>query len=620
MILAGVAGGTWWRAAHVLTEATAQTKASTSLPFTLLPVRMPVGRFEPMTAQADFRAAALFEGSLFVSGANGLGQFDSAGRQMKVWRTGIELPATTLTALAVRKGVGTPELWIGTASEGVLVLSGSVMRQLLPESQSLRTVSALLGLTSGRILIGEPEAGLFVSDGQKLNLLHPQFRGMQVTALAGDEDSLWVGTRAEGAWHWQGGQVVQYKTELPDAQVLSLATAGQGAWVGTPVGIAEFVDGRFERKLGAALFAQAMSFWRETLLVGTVDQGVATIQLGKARTSPPVNIGDKALGSFLVTGTDVLGIGKDRVVSIGSGEVIVGPEVNALAALHITALHVDDLDHLWVGYFDRGLDITSIASAAPPRHLENDHLFCINRVKASRDRKVVAVATANGLLLFDETGGLHQTLTRSNGLIADQVTDVLFEGGGADLVAATPAGLTFVHAGVASSLYAFQGLVNNHVYTLAEFQQAGARELLAGTLGGFSLLKERTVQASFTTANSDLQQNWITASSEAWGSLYLGTYGSGVVRLTETEDLQTFPEFGKREGRLEINPNAMMATAQALYAGTAGRGLAVLGKNSDRWEFITAGLPSLNVTALANAKGVLYVGTDNGLVRTREAL
>jgi ligand-binding sensor domain-containing protein len=30
---------------------------------------------------------------------------------------------------------------------------------------------------------------------------------------------------------------------------------------------------------------------------------------------------------------------------------------------------------------------------------------------------------------------------------------------------------------------------------------------------------------------------------------------------------------------------------------------------------VTAGLPSLNVTALAADRGVLYIGTDNGLVK-----
>jgi ligand-binding sensor domain-containing protein len=76
-----------------------------------------------------------------------------------------------------------------------------------------------------------------------------------------------------------------------------------------------------------------------------------------------------------------------------------------------------------------------------------------------------------------------------------------------------------------------------------------------------------------------------------------------------------FREFGPGQERVEVNPNAMLATPEALYVGTAGKGLAVLRNGSERWVFLTNGLPSWNVTALAEKNGALYVGTDNGLVR-----
>ena len=37
-----------------------------------------------------------------------------------------------------------------------------------------------------------------------------------------------------------------------------------------------------------------------------------------------------------------------------------------------------------------------------------------------------------------------------------------------------------------------------------------------------------------------------------------------------------------------------------------------------RWNDVTAGLPSPNVTALAVHDGYLYIGTDNGLIRISE--
>jgi ligand-binding sensor domain-containing protein len=81
-------------------------------------------------------------------------------------------------------------------------------------------------------------------------------------------------------------------------------------------------------------------------------------------------------------------------------------------------------------------------------------------------------------------------------------------------------------------------------------------------------------------------------------------------------EIQSFREF--TGGRVEINQNAMLATSQGIYAGTAGQGLAFLPTGQQRWHFWRAGLPSANVTALAADGDNLYIGTDNGLIRIPE--
>jgi ligand-binding sensor domain-containing protein len=70
---------------------------------------------------------------------------------------------------------------------------------------------------------------------------------------------------------------------------------------------------------------------------------------------------------------------------------------------------------------------------------------------------------------------------------------------------------------------------------------------------------------------------------------------------------------------MDINPNAMLATPGHIYAGSLGQGLWSYARASNHWTQVTAGLPSLNVTALAARDGVLYVGTENGLVRIAES-
>ena len=69
-----------------------------------------------------------------------------------------------------------------------------------------------------------------------------------------------------------------------------------------------------------------------------------------------------------------------------------------------------------------------------------------------------------GCVLFDASGQKRQVLGKDQGVIANHVTDVVFSGD--DMVAATPAGLSFIARDGIRSLYAFHGLVNNHAYAL----------------------------------------------------------------------------------------------------------------------------------------------------------
>lgn len=277
----------------------------------------------------------------------------------------------------------------------------------------------------------------------------------------------------------------------------------------------------------------------------------------------------------------------------------------ALVDGDISALSMDARGRLWVGYFDRGLQILG------GEKFEDDHLFCVNRIAQDPAHGISAVATANGLVMFDASGQPRRVISHQDGLIANQVTDVAFRDDGS-MIAATPAGVSFIDPSGISSIYAFQGLVNNHVYALAV---DGARTLV-GTLGGLSILDGPLVKTSFTNANSGLKHNWVTSIARSGEDWFVGTYGAGVLRLDARAHWSSFDDL---RGEIDINDNAISATASAVYAGTLDRGLAVYSIASGRWNFWTAGLPSLNVTAIEARGGTLYIGTDNGLVKLPEA-
>ncbi len=230
--------------------------------------------------------------------------------------------------------------------------------------------------------------------------------------------------------------------------------------------------------------------------MGTLEEGMFAVpldahpgrlaQLGAASVCPGCSI-----RKILSIDGEVYALAEDSLWH--GNEAVIRREDALLADRNIAALKMDSTGRLWIGYFDRGLQILS-ANGERGEHLEDDHLFCVNRIAHDAARGVSAVATANGLVMFDAATSRRRVIGQDDGLIANQVTDVVLRPDGS-AIAATPAGVSFIDAAGISSIYAFQGLVNNHVYALAS---DGARTL-AGTLGGLSILDGPVVRASFTT-------------------------------------------------------------------------------------------------------------------------
>lgn len=600
-----------YRALAARDLAAVEARAANQIPTTLVTTDLHAGsRSEPVVSTADFRDAAVLNGRIYLCGAQGLYGYDSSGALVETYRTGMELPPGELTAL----GRNATELVIATAGAGILSFDGSRFRQILPADRRLRKFTSVLGPGSGGVLLGTPDRGVLRWDGKMLTEFLPALRNVHVTVLAGSDADLWMGTLNSGAWHLHAGQLDHVLAELPDAHVLSITVAGTAAFVGTPVGVVEFRDGKKARTLAEGYFARSLDADDDSLTVGTEDEGILSIPLRETsrpgEASAPVEFDKPVARIFRMDGVRYAlagGLYKSEPGRSAWTRVL-DPQKGALSDRNIAALHVAHDGRVWVGYFDRGLDIAD-STFENIRHFEDEHLFCVNRIVEEPGGARMAVATANGLVMFDPSLTVRQIMDRKDGLLADHVTDVLFRPRG--MVVATPAGLTLADAGGVRSLYVLQGLVNNHVYALA----SDGDRIAAGTLGGLSLLENDTVQANYTTANSALRHNWISALARVGNDWFAGTYGAGVMRLDPSGRWATFPDL---KGGFDVNPNAMAQTADALYVGSLGEGMWVYSKPTGRWTSVTAGLPSLNVTAVAAGNGYVYVGTDNGLVHFRE--
>jgi len=605
-----------WRASHARDEAAAEALSKAEFPCRVLTVdQVASPGVEPIAAVPGFRDLAAYQDMIAVTARAGLFLYGRNGALIRSYRVGIELPPAELGFMStgIAAGSAEPELFIATRGEGLLAFNGARFRQILPADVRQRTVTSVLALGSGRILLGTEHQGLLVFDGRRLAEFHPRLNAAHITALAGSDGNLWIGTLKDGVFHHRAGQLDQLVAALPDPQVLSITVDQDAAYVGTPLGVVEFRGGQRLRTLAGGFFARALARHGETLQVGTEDEGIVDVPL-QSRPGPriPSEAGTPSMPILRLANLegDMYAVSDGAVyrydIAFKRWNSVLTAGSALMADRNVAALALSG-GRLWIGYFDRGLDVVD-ASLEHAVHHESDTLFCINRIVADTEHGRTAVATANGLVLFDSGAEPRQVMGPKDGLLADHVTDVAFRPGG--MVVATPAGLSFVDRSGVRSLYAFHGLVNNHVYTVAT---EGDR-VVAGTLGGLSVLDSDTVRANYTTANSHLKHNWITALARVGDDWFVGTYGAGVLRLDASGEWHSFPEL---DGFV-VNSNAMVLSGGQLYAGSLDRGLFIFDRASGRWTNTAAGLPSRNVTALAAGGGYVYVGTDNGLVRMTE--
>ena len=607
-----------WRASRAVRQAAQDVRGAHEFRFVVQPFVPPSNRgFEAVSSPQAFLQVAHFQDHIFIAGPAGLMEYDPSGALLRQYSVGSDLPGAPLIAITTGLLADSHEgeLVIATAGEGILAFNGQAFRQILPANPDARAVTAILPVASGHLLFGTKKRGVLVYDGKQITVLHPRLDPVYVTALAGDESDLWVGTLNRGVLHFHAGEVETFAEAdgLPDPQVQALAIAGDTTFVGTATGVAVFQGGRFSRVLAPGVLVTALFATARQLFVGSEDQGIITIPLEGRRPNP--SIGEESqlaeVRQIFSSGDAVFAVARDGVYRMGrhslGWERVLQSGTSVLTDRNISALAADRDGQLWIGYFDRGLDV--LPAGAQTRHVEDEHVFCVNRIFPETKSDVIDVATANGLVRFNDAGSEQQILTRADGLIADHVTDIVDYRDG--LALATPAGLTFLDAGGARSLYAFHGLVNNHVYALG----AAGDELMAGTLGGLSQLDRGDVKVNYTTTSSNLKHNWITSVVRVGPEWMIGTYGAGVVGLDASG---RFHAFDVATGPIEINPNAMLVTAGYVLAGTLGDGLYLYDRQSGRWSVIRDGLPSMNVTAFTSLNGYIYIGTDNGLVRIPE--
>jgi hypothetical protein len=162
-------------------------------------------------------------------------------------------------------------------------------------------------------------------------------------------------------------------------------------------------------------------------------------------------------------------------------------------------------------------------------------------------------------------------------------------------------------------LSAFHGLPGNQALALAE-----GHELFVGTPSGLGAIAGGRVAWRVAAGDGKLPHPWVTALAIFQNSLYVGTYGGGVVRRSAHADGRPgpgdFDPFLDTRG-FKVNTGCLRVAGGRLYLGTEGRGLFRLSDDRSRFVPLQVPLPSPRVTALLQNGEFLLIGTDEGLAR-----
>ncbi|HEY6327999.1 MAG TPA: hypothetical protein VI756_01590, partial [Blastocatellia bacterium] len=554
------------------------------------------------------------------------------------------------------------KLFIGTASRGLMSFDGTTFAAYgfqKPKATRVQTLAA----TDSELLIGTLDGGLFEFDGQRFTRRYNSTAGAdfeRVTALLPFESRLYIGTQDKGLYIWREAHIerVDVPEGLPSPHVTGLvalkgrlSSLGEVA-VGTDFGVVGLNDRNDIKPISNRPNITSLVFSGGRLWAGLFDGGIVEITdpaSDEGRAIQPTHGNSFAdAGSKDVTGLPhaspaVVTASDDRLWALTSNGAFyreegantpgfqavaksLSSDQQILSEGHVTGLSIDGAGRLWIGYFDAGIDTLSPESGERLSHMQDDRVREINFVRYDPDEHRMLVATSRGLAIFDERLK-EDVLTRDqNGLISDSVAHVslidvpevvpvansevssMRPPSNHALVLTTAAGLTELSGGRARSITAFHGLASNHLYTSA----AVGNRLFVGTLAGLVELEGLTVLRTYTTSNSRLSHDWVTALANVNGTLYIGTNGGGVDALLPTGE---FINFSDDIGRFEVNQNAMHFDGERLYIGTSDRGILVYNTTGRRWTNFKEGLPSQNVTALTSDDKYVYAGTLNGLMR-----
>lgn len=495
---------------------------------------------------------------------------------------GAGLPTLKASASSLWRG----RLVVALAQGGVFLRDDGRWQQLRSGWGRLHA-RALAESAAGELLIGARE-GLFRAAWADVTLERLDAR--PVRSLVESDGSLLAGGE-EGLFRIEGRTASAVET--PDPWIEAVARASRDVWVVTATGLAHGQDqGDLTRVRGG-----------EEVTCGVVHEGrFAAVAAGgdsllffdgggrvseDTLPSPARRVFNVAGELYADTARGLL-----RRAPSGWSEALVKPRGLPPGPAHVTALARLG-ERIVAGRFDGGLLVGAMqGDEIVWRAVEDAAAWGVNALLPAGGE--VWVASLRGAARFD-----------------GQRVRALEGPGAAFSLAATADGVAIGYGeGVllpdGRLLSSFHGLPGNQATALLS-----TASLVVGTPSGLGAIEARRVAWRATSAEGHLPHPWVTALMARRGSIYVGTYGGGVVRRSDDARFEPFLETES----LKVSAGAMIEAGDTLWLGTEGHGLLRLNDDGSRFEPVAAWLPSPRVTAILPEVGGLLVGTDEGVVR-----
>ena len=536
----------------------------------------------------EVEAAAFPGGDLVTAGAAGV-------RHARRGDLSPGLPTRRVVALALWAG----EAVVALEAGGLALERGAAWHELRTGWGTLHA-RALVEAPGGELLIGARE-GLFraAARGSVLERLDAR----SVRALASGPGFVLAGGE-QGLLRVEPGRTTRIETT--DPWIESVALLGERACAGTAAGLA---CGPREGPLSALRAGETALrvVAHEGLLWAAAEPPARSVRvydtagLVREEATPALVRRVLAASGVLLADTDEGVYRRDadgwRLALRRSGDLPAGHA-------HVTAL-ARFRGALVAGFFDGGL----------ARAEERDGRL---------EWRPVAAAAAWGTNALVSAGGELWVASLRGAARFDGTTLRPIEGPGAAFsLAATRQGVAVGYGqGVrlpgSTLLSAFHGLPGNQATALAESDL-----LYVGTPSGLGAITGRRVVWRVTAGEGKLPHPWVTALATEEDGLLVGTWGGGLVRRQAGDgsgassaraDNGRWQPFPETEG-LAVSAGALVVADGRAWVGTDASGLWRRSRDRARFERVPLALPSPRVSALLAEPGVLWVGTDQGVVR-----